>query len=132
MKRKIMSMLMVMVILFTAVDMSVFASETTVSGNEVQSVTEEVVDDVEENEGEEVTVSRNGDAGQDLIVDDKEIRVLEEEGKNKSAEDEVVIENKAILTEVIQEENNVKDSLVFEGGDGTIDNPYTISERTMT
>lgn len=97
------------------------------SGNEVQSVTEEVVDDVEENEGEEVTVSRNGDAGQDLIVDDKEIRVLEEEGKNKSAEDEVVIENKAILTEVIQEENNVKDSLVFEGGDGTIDNPYQIS-----
>lgn len=47
MKQKIISMLMAMVVLLTTVDLSVFASEATVSGNEVQSVIEEANDDME-------------------------------------------------------------------------------------
>ena len=57
MKRKIISMLMAMMILFTTVDVSVFASETTVSGNEVQNEVEEVIDNAEEAESKEIKLS---------------------------------------------------------------------------
>lgn len=52
-------MLMIMVILLTTVDVNVFALEATKSGNEMQSVVEEVVDGAEETEGKETIVSGN-------------------------------------------------------------------------
>ena len=76
MKRKIISMLMVMVVLLTMVDLSVFALDATMSGNEVQSVIEDVVDGIKETE-EETTVSGN-DIGQEEETSNTE----ETENKN--------------------------------------------------
>lgn len=64
MKQKIISMLMVMVILLTSVDLSAFASEITQSGDVVRSGAEEAEEEEEdtdskETEGEETTESGN-------------------------------------------------------------------------
>lgn len=100
MKRKIISMLMTMVILFTSVDLSVFASGITMSDNEVQSVVEEVTDGSEDIDksviDEETTVLENeaeqkeGTSGVEETEAGKDTEEKDDNGGNNEEQDSVV------------------------------------------
>ena len=123
MKRKIISMLMAMVILFTSVDLSVFASEI----NEVQNVVEDEADDVKK----ETTVSGN-DAGQEEegAIEDKMATNITMKDSDKGMV--MVSDNDAdfeSVANVYSEGRGVWDGTIadsFAGGDGSEDNPYQI------